>query len=218
MLWNCVGDQGVQINEKWRVIHIKPPRNLEMLPKIQTTDLMCSSLPLIFSSVPWPAPGKKKQKKKYIKNRTLIQKINKNNYDVCAGWDHTLLYKNLPFQFEFLRLLTGWQPGGKKNEAKWHLMISGGRFAVLTQINVITLTSLALVSLRQVLWCVGVDALGVNELAHTLGVHRPSHHPTVVHNHTHDVSVNRGIEESCVVRGSEATPLDGGYRARATAE
>lgn len=86
------------------------------------------------------------------------------------------------------------------------------------QINWIILTSLALVSLCQVLWCIGVDALGVNELAHTLCVHCPSHHPAIVHNQTYDVSINRGVDESGVVRGSEAMPLDSSDGARAAAE
>lgn len=97
-------------------------------------------------------------------------------------------------------------------------MISWGRFAVFTQINVIILPSLALVDLCQVLWCVWVDALGINEPPHTLGVHRLSHHRTVVENQTYDVSVHRGVDERGVVRGSEETLLDGGYRARAAAE
>lgn len=76
---------------------------------------------------------------------------------------------------------------------------------------------LGFISLCQILLSVRVDALGADELPHTIIVHRLPHHPSVSQNQPYNVSVNRGTDERGVKTGFEATLLDGSYWARATA-
>lgn len=80
-----------------------------------------------------------------------------------------------------------------------------------------SLTFLSLIIERQILGGVRANVLGVDQLAHALGVHRPPHHQSVAHNEPYDLSVDGGEEERGVEWGTEAALLNSSHWARAAA-
>lgn len=122
----------------------------------------------------------------------------------CNSWVHIGVYRYLDL------VALGISKQQNNYRKKWIKFL-------LNELLVASRTFHALISLGQILRSVRSDAFGVDQLSHTLSVHRPSHHRPVMYDQTMNVTINSSVEKSGVEWHIDAM-FDGSYWTRATAE